>query len=342
MRPLKALLNRLPASQVQTQPDDATGTAAVLPPSSDGLFVRGMQPLLFCGLREPMRLQFGLLAPGQTRLVMRVQAPAPVTLTGTVDYRAAMGSSLGTAAVTLTPSDAPLPPLPEETGLEHLWTGGSYRLATDLTPPEGTRAVVMQLDPPAQGAEDLLLMMQSIRIQCPVRAPGNPSPAHAIDAYAFVRDGGPSLQVIAKLRAAPEADMARVVVTLSDLIGTGPAVARMRRFDADAALLPLSKSEARDRSGRAVLAVPRVRKLEAPGRSTKTFDLEGTVPQTLDMDITMIQSGTNGYVNVLGTAIGYLRVQNPEYERMALEDIAAGYYRDAMAESDEALVRLRF
>lgn len=339
MKPLQSLLNMLPMGQDDAEPDDS---AQGLPPSSQGLYVRPRQPLVFCGLRDTMRLQFGTLKPGHTRLVMRVRMTVPVTLTGTVDFRAAMGSSLGTAQITLTPSAKALQTLPEEEGLKHLSTGGIYRLIAELAPPEGTRAVVMRLDPPQQGAEDLLLLMQSIRIQCPTRAPGNPIPAHAVDAYAFVRDGGPALQVIAKLREAPLPTMAMGMLTLSDLIGTGPAVARMQRYDADGVLLEPGESEARDRARRAVLAVPRVRKLEAPGRSTKAFALGEIPPQTLALEVSMIQAGTEGYVNILGTEVSYIRAQTPGFERMALEDIAADYYRAAMTESDEALVKLRF
>ena len=336
MKPLKTLLNLLP---VGAQDDTDTDAQALLP-SSEGLFLRPRQPLVFCGLRGPMRLQFAMLEPGQTRLVMRMRASAPVTLTGTLDYRAAMGSSLGRVPISLSATQVKA--LPEEEGLDHLHGGHSYRLSLELTPPDGTRAVVMQLDPPATGAEDVMLMMHAIRIQCPAKALGNPVPAHAVDAYAFVRDGGPALQIIAKLREAPLPDMAIGMLTLSDLIGTGPAVARMQRYDAGAAVLAPGESEARDRSGRAVLAVPRVRKLEAPGRSTKAFALGEVPPQTLALEVSMIQAGTEGYVNVLGTEVSYVRAQNAGFERMALEDIAADYYRAAITESDEALVKLRF
>ena len=309
---------------------------ANIAPQQRAIKAEGAQPYIFATLRNGALIQFNGLKAGRGRLAMRIIDEAPITLVGRIEYLAPMGTVIASDDITLAPSE-PLKRINPEEKIAARQAGDAYRLVGSYVAPRGAVSAVLKLPPTPDRAP--LFVTQSIRL-----AFNNQKDImhHATHLYQSVTPEKDSERIILLLKRSPAKDINFMSVLMSDMIGTGPGVLRMQRYTRDGDLIPAAEFEACGRDGALLHAIPRVRKLASPGRGLKTMTVGNKRPLIMDSTISMIRENTTGSIDLLSTVMRMNKSLTFGPRRLALNDIAGTYFRDAAQESDEDLVKLLY
>lgn len=294
-------------------------------------------PFVFASLDGGGTAEVHDLSGAPARLSVRILDEKPVTLLCLVRYFTQMGTELSQEEVVLRASSDSLSFQPPEHAVKRFVEGKPYRLSAPLFVP--ANAAIVTIGFPATAKRSPLFAVQSLRII----EDGGERVLHAKHLYQALSGENAPSRVLLHLPNLPGSHHDYVSMLMSDVIGDGPAFVRAACYDQDKKPFPLQDQEARGRDGRRLFALPRVRKLDSPGRGLKTVPAAGDAkPVYFDTTVEMLRENATGYIDLMAFEVRLNKRLPQQKSRVALSFIATDYYEAAMAKSEDDLVKLLY